>query len=432
MRASGLRAVASASVLAVVLGVARFALALAPDAHVALLQTSLGLTVVTVGVFWIWGTIRAARGDDGAGAGLFALAATVALATVALEAIVAFDPLLELELAFGREGATRLAAAARVCRVAAQIAFAVALARIAWYERHGTAMFGAAVAVVISAPMLVFDPVALALARPRASVVGGLWLDAVPAVLAGVALVTAIWALPVPIASLWRVFGRPLELVRLALAGLVVVAVSFIAALACTAADPSWLRAAMLGPITVLGTAVAFGALRTARRSIRWTRWSFTATAVLTLVLVVLQLVVVGLVPLGQVALAPAELVMLDDAGLVVTIVALALLVLGCARVDVALRRPARAVAVMLGATVCAGLVAIALRTHPLVQQVGMGIVAALVLLGLAAAIMSVRLLGRGVAVAEARAYGERVRAVERAADEARRVHEEWRAARRR
>lgn len=432
MRASGLRAVASASVLGVVLGLARFGVALAPDDRFALLHTSLGLTVATVGVFWIWGTIRAARGDDGAGTGLFALAATVALAAVALEAIVAFDPLLELEVAFGSDGATRLADAARVCTVAAQIAFAVALARLAWYERHGAALFGAAIAVVISAPMLVFDPVALALTRPHGSLVAASWLDAVPAVLAGVALVTAIWALPVPRASLWRVFGRPLELVRLALAGLVVVAVVFIAARVGTAADPQWLRAAVLGPTSVLGTAIAVGALRTSRRSIRWTRWSFTATALSTFAVVVAQLVVVGLVPLGIVRLGRAELLLLDDVALVATIVALALLVLGCARVDAALRRPARAAASVLGATVCSGLVAILLREHPLAQQIGTGIIGALVLLVLAAAILSVRLLGRGVAVAEARAYGERVRAVERAADEARRVHERWRAARRR
>jgi hypothetical protein len=46
--------------------------------------------------------------------------------------------------------------------------------------------------------------------------------------------------------------------------------------------------------------------------------------------------------------------------------------------------------------------------------------------------VLTVRLLGKGVSVAEARHYGERVRAAQNAAKQARLVHERWREARRR
>src|SRR5688500_18262907 len=186
VRASGLRAVAVATVLGLGVAVARFAVLLAAQSAdegatgMDLARASIGLIAMTIGVFWIWGTIRAARGDDAVGGGLFALSATVAFAAVAADGGVTLDALIDPDVNLGEDAVLTCAMTDRVCRVAAQLALAFALARLGWQERRGIAMFGAAVVLVVSAPLLVFDPVAMALERAETSLAGAWWLGTVP------------------------------------------------------------------------------------------------------------------------------------------------------------------------------------------------------------------------------------------------------------
>jgi hypothetical protein len=439
MRASGLRAVAVATVLGLVVGVLRFAVALAAARAGAevdvtgleLVRISIALTATTVGVLWIWGAIRAARGDEGLGGGMFALAATVAFAAVALDVLVTLGPLVDADVAVDAGADDKLGPAARLCWVSAQLALAVALARLAWNERRGVPMFGAAVVLVVSGPMLVFDPVAMALARADVSLAGAWWLGTVPALLVGTGIVMAAWGLPVPAASVWRVFGRSIELIRVGLASMVVLALASMVALATTDASVVWLRVALTGPLALLGLAVAFGALRTARRSIRWARWSFRGAALVILALIALEVLVGTLVPLGLDTLEPRDLALTEHIGVGLVVAALALLVLGCACVDAALRRPAIAAGVLLVLAAGALVAAIVLHDHPAVQELAPALLAGAIAVPIVlAAIMAVRLLGKGVRVAESRAFGERVRAAQRAAEEARQVHARWRAAR--
>ncbi len=439
MRASGLRAVAVATVLGLVVGVLRFAVMLAvarasadiDTTGLELVRISIALTAITIGVLWIWGAIRAARGDDGLGGGLFALAATVALAAVVLDGLVALAPLVDPDVATNAGADDTLGPAARVCWVSAQLALVVALARVSWRERRGVPMFGAAVALVVTGPMLVFDPVALALARADASLAGAWWLGTVPGLLVGTGIVMAAWGVPVPAASVWRVFGRSIELVRVGLGSMVVLALASIAALATTDASLVWLRVALTGPLALLGLAVAFGALGTARRSIRWARWSFRLSALVIVVLLALEVIVGALVPLGLDTLQPHEIALAERIGVGLVVLALALLVLGCAAVDAVLRRPAIAAAVLLAVAAGTLVATIVLHDHPVLAGVpSTSLAAAIALPILGAAIMAVRLLGKGVRVSESRAFGERVRAAQRAAEEARQVHARWRAAR--
>lgn len=439
MRASGLRAVAVATVLGLVVGVLRFAALLSVaragadvDATaLELVRISIALTAMTIGVLWIWGAIRSARGDDGLGGGLFALAATVALAAVVLDGLVTLAPLVDPDVAVEAGADEKLGPAARVCWVAAQLALVVALARLAWRERRGVPMFGAAVALVVTGPMLLFDPVTMALERADTSIAGAWWLGTVPGLLVGTGIVMAAWGLPVPSASVWRIFGRSLELVRVGLGSIVVLAIAAIVALATTDASVVWLRVALTGPLALLGLAVAFGALRTARRSIRWARWSFRGAALVIVGLLVLEVVVGAMVPLGLDVLQPHEVVLAENVGIVLVVVALALLVLGSAMVDRAMRRPAIAAAVLLGLAIAAIVVRIVLRDHPFVVELPTALLAAAIAVPIiATAALTVRLLGKGVNVSEARAFGERVRAAQRAAEEARMVHARWRAAR--
>jgi hypothetical protein len=99
--------------------------------------------------------------------------------------------------------------------------------------------------------------------------------------------------------------------------------------------------------------------------------------------------------------------------------------------VDAALRRPAIAAGVLLVLATGVLVAAIVLHDHPAVQELAPALLAAAIAVPIVlAAIMAVRLLGKGVRVAESRAFGERVRAAQRAAEEARQVHARWRAAR--
>jgi hypothetical protein len=136
-------------------------------------------------------------------------------------------------------------------------------------------------------------------------------------------------------------------------------------------------------------------------------------------------------VPLDIARLAAHERVSAEYVGLGLAVVAIALLVHGCARVDPALRRPALAAAAVLAIVIALGTAAMALQHHPIVLEIGSGHVAAvLALVSIAALVMTVRLLGRSVRIAEARSYGERVRAAQLKAKQAQLVHERWRAAR--
>src|SRR6185503_20228548 len=163
VRGSGLRAVAVATLLGVIVGALRLGVLLEQlvveldPIGLALVRTSIGLTMATIAVLWIWGAIRAARGDAGLGAGLFALAATVAIAAAALDGVVTLDPLIDPEVALGDDNRGAVAGAARVCWVAAQMALVAALARLAWLERRGVGMLGAAIALLAAGPMLIFD-----------------------------------------------------------------------------------------------------------------------------------------------------------------------------------------------------------------------------------------------------------------------------------
>jgi hypothetical protein len=438
VRASGLRAVAVATVLGIVVGVLRFAILLAATtpsgeidaAGLELARTSIGLTATTIGMLWIWGTIRAARGDDAVGGGLFALAATVAFAGVATDGIVTLDPLIDPDVRLADDAETILTSAGRICWVTAQLALAFALARLAWHERRGLAMFGAAVAFVVSAPMLAFDPVAMALDRSQASVAGAWWLGAVPPLLVGTGIVTAAWVLPVPNPSVWRAIGRSLELTRAALAGILVVAFAFMTALVSADASAVWLRVALTGPLALFGIAAAVGSYRASRRSIRWARWSFGGAALAIVGVVAIQVLLGALVPLGIGTIA-TDPIIVEQVGVGLVVLALVLLVLGCDRVDSALRRPAVVAGALLTIAAAAATAAIALRHHPMLSDVSpTAIVGVLLPLSIGAAFMVLRLLGKSVAVAEARAWGERVRAAQHKAEQARLVHERWRKAR--
>lgn len=436
VRASGLRAVAVATVLGVIVGALRLGVLLEQlvveldPIGLALVRTSIGLTLATIGVLWIWGAIRAARGDAGLGAGLFALAATVAIAAAALDGVVTFDPLLDPEVALGDDARLAVSGAARVCWLAAQIALVAALARIAWQERRGIAMLGAAIALLAAGPMLIFDPVAAALARSETSLAAAFWLGTVPSLLVGAGIVTAAWGLPVPRTSVWRTFGRPLELMRIALGGILAIAIAFLVAVGVTEVNPDWLRAALTGPFALLGFAVAIGSFRASRRSIRLSKWSFAIAALSIATIVVLEVFIGVVAPLGIDGLGAKQLALVQQARPGLVVLALALLVLGCAGVDRALRQPALATAVAVGLAALAVAAAIA---RPFVAALGTiaprDVVGAVIVLLLCAVVMAVSLLGRGVAVAEARAWGERVRATERAAREARLVHQRWREA---
>lgn len=438
MRASGLRAVAVATVLALVVGVFRFGILLAAAgsndavdaAGLELARTSIGLTATTIGMLWIWGTIRAARGDDAVGGGLFALAATVAFAGVAIDGIVTLDPLIGSDVQLGEDAEEILSSAGRVCWVTAVLALAVALARLAWLERRGPAMFGAAVAFVVSAPMLAFDPVTMAIERSQATLAGAWWLGTVPPLLVGTGIVTAAWVLPVPNPSIWRAIGRSLELTRAALAGIVVVAFAFTAAVLSTDTSVVWLRVALTGPFALFGLAAAVGCYRASQRSIRWARWSFGGAALAIVGGVAIAVLVGVLVPVGL-DLVAVEPLLLDRIGLGLVVSALVLLVFGCDRVDTALRRPAIVAGGLLTIAAGSGGAAIALQHHPALAGIAPeAIVGVMLPLCIGAAVMVLRLLGKSVAVAEARAWGERVRAAQHAAEQARLVHERWRKAR--
>ena len=439
VRASGLRAVAIATVLELAVHVLRFAVLLraaTPGGELdtdglELVRTSIGLSAMTIGALWIWGTVRAARGDDGAGSGLLALSATVAFGAVAADAVLTLAPHFHSSL--GADVGLTAAVVARVCRVAAQLALALALARLAWQQRRGLAMFGAAVALVVATPMIVFDPVEMALDRWQTSMAGAWWLGTVPPMLVGTGIVTAAWILPVPTAAVWRAIGRSLELIRAALAGIVVVAAGFAAALVFADADPVWLGVALTGPVALFCVAAAIGSYLASRRSIRWARWSFMGAALLFVGLVVIDLVVGALVPLGVASIAPDHVAVAELVGLALAVTAIAMLVFGCARVDAALRRPALATAVLVTVAAASAIAVVVLGDHPLLHGVALEVVlGAPSLLVVGAILMVLHLLGRGVTVAEARAFGELVRAAEFKAEQARLVHERWRAARRR
>jgi hypothetical protein len=249
--------------------------------------------------------------------------------------------------------------------------------------------------------------------------------------LAGTGIVTAAWGLPVPAASVWRTFGRSLELIRIGLVGILVVTVAFMVAVALTDLDPAWLRIALTGPFTLFGIATAVGAWRTSRRSIRLARWSFVFAALVLLAVVALEVLLGAVLPLGMRELPAHEVQLAELAGLGGSVLALALVVLGCAGVDPALRRPSLTSAVALLLAAGAGVAAILLRHHPVLEAFPPAVIVGSVsCLLVAAIVMALHLLGRSVNVSEARAYGERVRAAQRAAKEARLVHERWRAAR--
>jgi hypothetical protein len=439
VRASGLRAVAVATVLGVVVGALRLAVVLeqtaAPDEldpiGLALVRTSIGLTLATIGLLWIWGAIRAARADAGAGAGLFALSATVAIAATALDGVVTFDPLLDPEVALGDDARTAVSGAARVCWIAAQIGLVAALARLAWHERRSAPMLGAAIALLAAGPMLVFDPTALAVDRSQTSMPSAWLMGTLPAALVAAGVLAAAWGLPVPSASLWRTFGRPLELMRVALVGVLVIAVAFLVAVGLTAVNPDWLRTALTGPFALLALAAAVGSFRAARRSIRLSRAGFMIGALAIVAAVAIEIVVAVVVPLGIGGVDAEQLALLQQVRPGVVVLALGSLVIGCAGVDGALRQSAlaTAVAVLLAATAVAAAIAQP-WLHFLDPVVPKHLVAAMIVLLMCALVMASSLLGRAVAVAEARAWGERVKASERAAHEARLVHQRWREAR--
>jgi hypothetical protein len=146
---------------------------------------------------------------------------------------------------------------------------------------------------------------------------------------------------------------------------------------------------------------------------------------------VVIEVFVGAVVPLSIVPIGPEQLVVAEQVGLGLVVGALAMLVFGCARVDMTLRRRAVLAAVLVGIAAALGIAAIALQHHPPMQDVAPElVVGTLLMVSVSANLMVLRLLGKGVNVAEARAYGELVRAAEYKAEQARLVHERWRAAR--
>jgi hypothetical protein len=416
LRTSGLRAVAVAMALWVGIVAARLWLHLLvvggwrepDDPTLVLWRTGVGLTATVVGALWIWGALRAALGDRGVGRGLLGLAGTVAIAAVAMDTMGTIDPLLVERARLGVDASASLADAARLCRIGAEITLIVAIARVAWLERSGLAMVAAAIALVIAAPLLVLDPFALAAERSST----GAWLAGLgPTAGVSAAVIAAAMGLRAWARSPWEGVGRALELVRAALVARVGLAAGFASVLAFGDPDPARRTLALALPVALVGCAAALGLARAARASIRVARWSLGAAAIAVLAAAGIEVwvgVALARDPSRASAGTLAPWVTLAQ-GLYA--VALVLLVVGVARIDRLLQKPALAVGVLLPLGAAAATAAIVLRHNPALARVGLAPIGLVLLaLGIAVLVLLLRLLGRGIALAASRARADRAR----------------------
>jgi hypothetical protein len=416
LRTSGLRAVAVAAALWVAVVAARLWIHLAivagereaDDSLLVLWRTGIGLTATVVGALWIWGALRAALGDRGVGRGLLGLAGTVAIAAVAMDTMVTIDPLVIERARLGPEASASLADAARLCRIGAEITLIVAIARIAWLERSGLAMVGAAAALVVAVPLLVFDTFALAATRSST----GAWMIGLgPVGVVATGVIVSSMSLRQWARSPWEGVGRALELIRAALIARVGLAAGFAAVLAFGDPDPARRTLALALPVALVACAAALGLARAARASIRVARWSLGAAAVAVIAAAALELWIGVALARDPARAAAGTLAPFVTIGQGLYGLALVLMVVGIARIDRPLRRPALAVGILLPLGAASAAAAIVLRHNPALARIGLAPIGLVLLaLGLAVLVLLLRLLGRGIALAESRARADRAR----------------------